>query len=158
MLLIKTIFNYFSEQDINYLLKLALEKVAVLPYAFAVDHWRWNVFRGLILPSDYNKEWWNNRLDISCVSNWMYHWMYMCCWVWCIIRCVLNLIYHWMCCEFNIYLNALWIWGIIGCVVNFWCIIWCFERFEVSFYFFERFNVSLDVLKGLIYISFLSNY
>lgn len=71
---------FFLEQDINYLLKLALEKVAVLPYAFAVDHWRWNVFRGLILPSDYNKEWWNNRLDISCVFNGMYHWMYMCCW------------------------------------------------------------------------------
>lgn len=70
----------FLEQDINYLLKLALGKVAVLPYAFAVDHWRWNVFRGLILPSDYNKEWWNNRLDISCVFNGMYHWMYMCCW------------------------------------------------------------------------------
>eukprot|EP00105_Crassostrea_gigas_P037018 XP_019921166.1 PREDICTED: angiotensin-converting enzyme-like [Crassostrea gigas] len=56
------------EQDINYLLKLALEKVAVLPYAFAVDHWRWNVFRGLILPSDYNKEWWNNRCRYEGVS------------------------------------------------------------------------------------------
>lgn len=80
LLLKKRHLIVFLEQDINYLLKLALEKVAVLPYAFAVDHWRWNVFRGLILPSDYNKEWWNNRLDISCVFNGMYHWMYMCCW------------------------------------------------------------------------------
>lgn len=80
LLLKKRHLIVFLEQDINYLLKLALEKVAVLPYAFAVDHWRWNVFRGLILPSDYNKKWWNNRLDISCVFNGMYHWMYMCCW------------------------------------------------------------------------------
>lgn len=87
--------------------------------------------------------------------------MYMCCWVWCIIRCVLNLMYHWMCCEFVISLDALWIWGIIGCVVNFWCIIWCFERFEVSFYFFwkvwciigcfERFDLHFILVKLLVF-------
>lgn len=51
--------------------------MAVLPYAFAVDHWRWNVFRGLILPLDYNKEWRNNRLDISLdvLLGLMNHWI-----------------------------------------------------------------------------------
>ncbi|XP_022289506.2 angiotensin-converting enzyme-like isoform X1 [Crassostrea virginica] len=50
-----------TEGDINYLLRLALDKVAVLPYVYSVEHWRWKVFRGMVSPSDFNKEWWKNR-------------------------------------------------------------------------------------------------
>ena len=40
------------------LLKMALDKVAFLPFGLMVDKWRWKVFSGEIRPQDYNKEWW----------------------------------------------------------------------------------------------------
>uniref|UniRef100_A0A8C5N3T6 Angiotensin-converting enzyme n=1 Tax=Leptobrachium leishanense TaxID=445787 RepID=A0A8C5N3T6_9ANUR len=50
-----------SESDINYLLKMALEKIAFLPFGYLIDQWRWNVFNGRTPPSRYNYEWWNLR-------------------------------------------------------------------------------------------------
>jgi hypothetical protein len=29
------------EADVNYLLKMALDKIAFLPFAFVLDRWRW---------------------------------------------------------------------------------------------------------------------
>ncbi|XP_026535627.1 angiotensin-converting enzyme [Notechis scutatus] len=49
------------ESDINYLLKMALEKIAFLPFGYLIDQWRWNVFSGHTPPSRYNYDWWYLR-------------------------------------------------------------------------------------------------
>uniref|UniRef100_A0A8C9T065 Angiotensin-converting enzyme n=1 Tax=Scleropages formosus TaxID=113540 RepID=A0A8C9T065_SCLFO len=50
------------ESDINYLMSIALDKIAFLPFGYLMDQWRWKVFDGRISEKDYNKEWWNLRL------------------------------------------------------------------------------------------------
>ncbi|MGB2868476.1 MAG: M2 family metallopeptidase [Bacteroidota bacterium] len=47
--------------DLGLLMKLALDKIAFLPFGLLVDQWRWKVFSGEIKPSDYNKSWWQLR-------------------------------------------------------------------------------------------------
>ena len=49
------------EAEINFLLKTALEKVAFLPFAFTMDKWVWDVYKGEITPNTYNKVWWQYR-------------------------------------------------------------------------------------------------
>ncbi|XP_056432698.1 angiotensin-converting enzyme [Gadus chalcogrammus] len=49
------------ETDINYLLKMALEKMAFLPFGYLIDQWRWNVFSGKTTPDHYNADWWHLR-------------------------------------------------------------------------------------------------
>jgi peptidyl-dipeptidase A len=44
--------------DLGFLMKMALDKVAFLPFGLLVDKWRWNVFSGEIRPADYNRGWW----------------------------------------------------------------------------------------------------
>ncbi|XP_065507211.1 angiotensin-converting enzyme isoform X2 [Caloenas nicobarica] len=50
-----------TESNINYLLKMALEKIAFLPFGYLIDQWRWNVFSGRTPPSRYNYDWWYLR-------------------------------------------------------------------------------------------------
>nr|XP_057917210.1 angiotensin-converting enzyme isoform X2 [Doryrhamphus excisus] len=50
-----------TESDINYLLKMALEKIAFLPFGYLIDQWRWGVFNGNTPPDRYNSEWWYLR-------------------------------------------------------------------------------------------------
>jgi peptidyl-dipeptidase A len=50
-----------AEADIPLQLRTALDKVAFLPFALALDKWRWEVFSGEIKPQDYNKAWWSLR-------------------------------------------------------------------------------------------------
>ncbi len=51
-----------SEQnEIDYLLKEALEKVAFLPFGLLIDEWRWKVFSGEVPPANYNQAWWGLR-------------------------------------------------------------------------------------------------
>ena len=47
--------------DLGLLTKLALEKVAFLPFGLLIDQWRWKVFSGDIRPADYNTAWWELR-------------------------------------------------------------------------------------------------
>ncbi|MCB9639585.1 MAG: M2 family metallopeptidase [Myxococcales bacterium] len=47
--------------DIAFLMQMALEKVAFLPFGRLIDKWRWEVFSGKIKPADYNKRWWELR-------------------------------------------------------------------------------------------------
>jgi peptidyl-dipeptidase A len=47
--------------DLSLLLKLALDKVAFLPFGYLVDQWRWKVFSGEAGPGEYNKLWWELR-------------------------------------------------------------------------------------------------
>ncbi|XP_012658395.1 angiotensin-converting enzyme isoform X2 [Otolemur garnettii] len=50
------------ENDINFLMKMALDKVAFIPFSYLVDQWRWRVFDGSISKENYNQEWWSLRL------------------------------------------------------------------------------------------------
>jgi len=50
-----------SSSDLPYLMQMALEKVAFLPFGLMVDKWRWGVFSGEIPADQYNKGWWDLR-------------------------------------------------------------------------------------------------
>ncbi len=47
--------------ELGFLMKMALERVAFLPFGLLVDQWRWRVFSGDVKPADYNKAWWELR-------------------------------------------------------------------------------------------------
>ena len=44
---------------LNAQMKLALEKVAFLPFGLLIDKWRWDVFDGKTPPDKYNQAWWD---------------------------------------------------------------------------------------------------
>jgi peptidyl-dipeptidase A len=46
------------DADLPYLLKIALDKIAFLPFGLLVDKWRWEVFAGRVTPAEYNESWW----------------------------------------------------------------------------------------------------
>ena len=50
-----------AEEDIPFLLKMALDKIAFLPFGLLVDRWRWGVFSGETTPAEYNQDWWKLR-------------------------------------------------------------------------------------------------
>lgn len=51
-----------SEQAvINQQMKVALDKIAFLPFGRLIDQWRWRVFSGEITPAHYNSSWWELR-------------------------------------------------------------------------------------------------
>jgi peptidyl-dipeptidase A len=50
-----------QSDDTGYLLHMALDKVAFLPFGLLIDQWRWKVFNGEIKPTDYNAAWWQMR-------------------------------------------------------------------------------------------------
>lgn len=49
------------EALINQQMKIALEKVAFLPFGRLIDLWRWRVFSGEITSANYNASWWQLR-------------------------------------------------------------------------------------------------
>lgn len=49
------------EAVINQQMKMAVEKIAFLPFGRLIDQWRWRVFSGEIRPEDYNRTWWELR-------------------------------------------------------------------------------------------------
>jgi peptidyl-dipeptidase A len=51
-----------AEEDIPFLLKMALDKIAFLPFGLLVDRWRWGVFSGETAVDEYNADWWALRL------------------------------------------------------------------------------------------------
>jgi peptidyl-dipeptidase A len=54
--------------EINVLMKMALDKVAFLPFGKLIDQWRWDVFSGKTPPSEYNKAWWELRRKVQGVA------------------------------------------------------------------------------------------
>ena len=46
-----------ADKDIGLLLRQAMDKVAILPFALLVDRWRWGVFDGSIAPDHYQQAW-----------------------------------------------------------------------------------------------------
>lgn len=57
-----------ADADTNLLLHRALEKVSFLPFGYLVDKWRWDVFSGKTKPADYNKAWWDLRLQYQGIA------------------------------------------------------------------------------------------
>jgi peptidyl-dipeptidase A len=51
-----------EDEDIPFLLKMALDKIAFLPFGLMVDRWRWGVFSGETSPAEYNDAWSANML------------------------------------------------------------------------------------------------
>ncbi|MCR6687413.1 M2 family metallopeptidase [Pseudoxanthomonas sp.] len=47
-----------QEALINAQMRMALAKVAFLPFGLMIDRWRWGVFDGSIAPDRYNQAWW----------------------------------------------------------------------------------------------------
>ncbi|HUG54075.1 MAG TPA: M2 family metallopeptidase [Vicinamibacteria bacterium] len=47
--------------DLEFLMRMALDKVAFLPFGLLVDQWRWKVFSGEVTPENYNRSWWELR-------------------------------------------------------------------------------------------------
>ncbi len=50
-----------STSDLGMLMKMALERVAFLPFGLMIDQWRWKVYSGEISQEEYNKGWWQLR-------------------------------------------------------------------------------------------------
>ena len=57
-----------KEALINEQMKMALDKVAFLPFGKMIDQWRWGVFSGRIAPENYNKAWWDLRAKYQGVA------------------------------------------------------------------------------------------
>lgn len=53
---------------INQQMKLALGKIAFLPFGKLIDQWRWKVYSGEIKPEDYNKSWWQLRTQYQGIA------------------------------------------------------------------------------------------
>lgn len=53
---------------INRQMMMALDKIAFLPFGKLIDEWRWRVFSGEISPHDYNKAWWEMRLNYQGIA------------------------------------------------------------------------------------------
>jgi peptidyl-dipeptidase A len=53
---------------INQQMKMALEKIAFLPFGLLIDKWRWDVFSGRVPPADYNAAWWRLKERYQGVS------------------------------------------------------------------------------------------
>jgi peptidyl-dipeptidase A len=49
------------KQDINFLYKQALEKIAFLPFGYLIDNYRWRLFDGTIPQDQMNQGWWYLR-------------------------------------------------------------------------------------------------
>lgn len=58
-----------SEQSlINAQMRMALAKVAFLPFGLMIDRWRWGVFDGSIKPANYNSAWWELKAKYQGVA------------------------------------------------------------------------------------------
>ena len=57
-----------ESKDIGLLMKMALDKVAFIPFGLLVDQWRWKVYSGEVTPENYNDAWWGLRKKYQGVS------------------------------------------------------------------------------------------
>ncbi len=56
------------EALINEQMRMALAKVAFLPFGLMIDRWRWGVFDGSITPDNYNAAWWQLKAKYQGVA------------------------------------------------------------------------------------------
>ena len=57
-----------DEAVINGQMRMALAKVAFLPFGLMIDRWRWGVFDGSITPENYNAAWWELKAKYQGVA------------------------------------------------------------------------------------------
>ena len=57
-----------QEALVNAQMRMALAKVAFLPFGLMIDRWRWGVFDGSIKPDSYNKAWWELKAKYQGVA------------------------------------------------------------------------------------------
>ena len=57
-----------TEGDLGVLMRIALDKIAFLPFGLLVDKWRWKVFSGEVPEAKYNEAWWALRNKYQGVS------------------------------------------------------------------------------------------
>lgn len=57
-----------NEALINAQMRMALSKVAFLPFGLMIDRWRWGVFDGSIKPAEYNAAWWRLKAQYQGVA------------------------------------------------------------------------------------------
>ena len=57
-----------EEAVINGQMRMALAKVAFLPFGLMIDRWRWGVFDGSITDANYNKAWWDLKAKYQGVA------------------------------------------------------------------------------------------
>ena len=57
-----------EEGDTPFLLKMALDKIAFMPFGLLVDRWRWQVYDGSVKPADYNNAWWKLRTQYQGIT------------------------------------------------------------------------------------------
>ncbi|MFO0664721.1 MAG: M2 family metallopeptidase [Polyangiaceae bacterium] len=54
--------------EVNVQMKMAVEKIAFLPFGLLIDKWRWDVFSGKVKEGEWNKAWWDLRTKYQGVS------------------------------------------------------------------------------------------
>ena len=69
----RNIYHFISsvvapKADLNFLMLMALEKMAFMPFGYLIDQWRWSVFRGDTPPEQYNNEWWHLRCGVGSLT------------------------------------------------------------------------------------------
>ena len=57
-----------QEALVNAQMRMALAKVAFMPFGLMIDRWRWGVFDGTIKPDQYNKAWWDLKAKYQGVA------------------------------------------------------------------------------------------
>ena len=57
-----------EEATINQLMKMALDKIAFLPFGKLIDEWRWRVFAGDVTEQEYNDLWWSLRAEYQGIA------------------------------------------------------------------------------------------
>ena len=57
-----------KEALIDAQMRMALAKVAFLPFGLMIDRWRWGVFDGSIKPDGYNQAWWELKAQYQGVA------------------------------------------------------------------------------------------
>ena len=57
-----------EEALLNNQMRMALSKVAFMPFGLMIDRWRWGVFDGSITPENYNAAWWQLKAQYQGVA------------------------------------------------------------------------------------------
>jgi len=57
-----------TEATVNEQMRMALAKVAFMPFGLLIDRWRWGVFDGSITPDNYNAAWWELKAKYQGVA------------------------------------------------------------------------------------------
>ena len=57
-----------ASKDIGLLLRMALDKIAFLPFGLLVDQYRWKIFSGEVTPAQFNRAWWDLRLKYQGIA------------------------------------------------------------------------------------------